>query len=95
MDRTSDIVRALRAARALLNLSQSDVAKLARVSRIKIIRMENADGGVSLSTLESVRAAYEREGVEFLPSTDERGPGVAVRKAASGERDEVNAVSPP
>ncbi len=82
MDSTYDMLRVLRAARALLDLSHADVASLAKVSRAMIIRIEKGDGrGVSLETLEKVRTAFERKGVEFLPSTADRGPAIAERKA--------------
>jgi len=81
MDTIYDTLRALRAARALLDYSQADVATLAGVSRGMVIRIERGGKGVSVETVEKVRIAFEKEGVEFLPSTADRGPAVALTKA--------------
>ncbi|TPL00719.1 helix-turn-helix transcriptional regulator [Mesorhizobium sp. B2-4-14] len=80
MDSISDTLRALRAARALVNLSQEQVAERAGVSRRTVVRIESGGKGIALDAVEKLRLAFEREGVEFLPSTPERGPGVALRR---------------
>lgn len=80
MDSISDTLRALRAARALVDLSQEQVAELAGVSRRTVVRIESGGKGIAIEALEKVRIAFEKEGVEFLPSTGELGPGVALRR---------------
>lgn len=70
----------IRAARALLNLSQADVAARAGVSVPTVKRAEGA-GKVSASAeaLASIKAALEAAGVVFLPENG-NGPGVALKK---------------
>jgi len=70
----------IRAARALLNLSQAEVAALAGVSVPTVKRAEGA-GKVSASAdaLAAIKAALETSGVVFLPENG-NGPGVALRK---------------
>lgn len=70
----------IRAARALLNLSQAEVAALAGVSVPTVKRAEGA-GKVSASAeaMASIRAALERAGVAFLPENGE-GAGVRMKK---------------
>jgi predicted transcriptional regulator len=59
----------IRAARALLRLEQSDLARRAGVSVVTIRRVEAADCGerVSPATFHSVYAALEEAGAEFIP----------------------------
>lgn len=71
----------IRAARALVDLSQSDLADLAGFSSMTIKRAE----GVGLpypspEAIASIRSALESAGVVFLPENG-NGPGVALRKA--------------
>ena len=70
----------LRAARAILGLSQPDVAALAKVSTMTLKRAEgSAKPGASLDAIAAIRAALEAAGVIFVPSNGE-GPGVRLRK---------------
>jgi transcriptional regulator with XRE-family HTH domain len=70
----------IRAARALLGLSQADVAALAGVSVPTVKRTEGAGKvNASADAVAAVRAALEGAGVVFLPQNGE-GPGVRLRR---------------
>jgi len=75
----------IRGARAILRLSQADLAKAASVSLETIKRLEAMDGElkVRLDTVTRIRDALEKAGVEFIP---ENGGGVGVRLAKRGKR---------
>lgn len=78
MDSTSEIMGALRAGRALLGLSQEELAGLAGVSRQIVVRIEKGETNVLVESIEKVRAALEAGGVAFIEGCAERGPGVAM-----------------
>lgn len=80
MDSTTEIMIALRAARALLGLSQEELALAAGVSRQIVVRIEKAEANVLAESIEKVRAALENGGVIFLDGTAQRGPGVAMAR---------------
>jgi hypothetical protein len=69
-----------RLARLALNLKFTDAAKLCDVAVETIRRIEIADSTVKTKTVEKVRAAFERAGIEFIPEND-GGPGVRLRRA--------------
>ena len=71
-------VRQIKAARALLGWSQSELAEQSGVSEPTIARLESADGqlGGREATGERIRATIEAAGVEFI---DENGGGLGVR----------------
>lgn len=70
-------VAQIRAARALLGLTQKDLAQLAGVSLGTLNNIERGtQGDPKLSTMKAVQKALETAGVEF---TDERSGGVGVR----------------
>ena len=69
----------LRAARVLLDMSAVDLAKKAGVSKRSLVRIEACEP-VGLETSMRVQKALEQEGVEFVPESATRGPGVFVRK---------------
>jgi predicted transcriptional regulator len=73
--------RHIRAARALLGLSQSELARKSKVALRTLSRMEESDGAVSArtATLNRLIAALEKAGVEFL---DDGQPGVRLRAKA-------------
>jgi predicted transcriptional regulator len=75
----------IRGARAILRLSQADLAKAASVSLETIKRLEAMHGElkVRLDTLTKIKEALERSGVEFIP---ENGGGAGVRLAKRGKR---------
>ena len=58
----------LRAARALLGWSATDLAEHARMHVATVQRMENHDGQArgTVATLEKITNAFEAEGVEFI-----------------------------
>jgi len=71
-------IEQVKAARALLRWSQNDLAAASGVSVPTIKRLEAGSGelGGRLSTIDSIRAALEASGVEFI---DENGGGAGVR----------------
>lgn len=68
----------VKAARALLRWSQSDLAKASGVSlpTIKRLEAETGEFGGLASTAEAIRTALEGAGVQFIP---ENGGGAGVR----------------
>ena len=75
----------IRGARAILRLSQADLAKAASVSLETIKRLEAMRGElkVRLDTLTRIKDALERAGIEFIP---ENGGGAGVRLAKRAKR---------
>ena len=71
--------RHIRAARALLGLSQSELAKKSKVALRTLSRMEESDDAVSsrTATLNRIVAALEKAGIEFLNGGQ---PGVRLRQ---------------
>ncbi len=70
--------RQIKAARALLGWSQSDLAKRSGVSEPTLARLEAIDGelGGRESTVQKIRTTIESAGLEFI---DENGGGLGVR----------------
>ena len=70
--------RQIKAARALLGWSQSDLAKESGVSEPTVARLESLEGklGGREITAEKIRVALEIAGIEFI---DENGGGSGVR----------------
>ncbi len=81
-------VAQLRAARALLNWSQDDLAVRSGVSKPTIARLELGDGmlGGYGSTREKLIAALETAGVIFIPENG-GGPGVRLRTGSDPSRN--------
>ncbi len=71
----------LRAGRALLGLSQDELASLAGVSRQVVARIERGENNILVDAIEKVRAALEAHGAIFTDGTAERGPGVSLRRS--------------
>jgi transcriptional regulator with XRE-family HTH domain len=71
-------IRQIKAARALLGWSQSDLADRSGVSEPTVARLESAQGelGGREGTGDKIRSAIEKAGVEFI---DENGGGLGVR----------------
>jgi len=65
-----------RAARAILNLEQLDVADRAGIARATLIDFEKGQRAPRKATISAIRAALESAGVEFI---DENGSGAGVR----------------
>jgi transcriptional regulator with XRE-family HTH domain len=64
----------IRGARAMLQLSQAEFAKLTGLSRTNLNHIENGSDP-RRSTLEAIQAAYEAAGIEFIEDD-----GVRLRK---------------
>lgn len=73
----------MKAARALLAWSQSDLAESSGVSEPTIARLESEDGelGGRPETGEKLVTALEKAGIEFIGASGE-GIGVKMRKRA-------------
>jgi transcriptional regulator with XRE-family HTH domain len=56
----------VRAARAWIGLSQEELADEAGIARRTLIRLENSEEAGSERTMEKLRVALERRGIEFL-----------------------------
>jgi transcriptional regulator with XRE-family HTH domain len=69
-----------RLARVALDLRFTDAAKLCDVAVETIRRIEIGDATVKEATVEKVRAAFDKAGVEFIEENG-GGPGVRLKKA--------------
>jgi transcriptional regulator with XRE-family HTH domain len=70
----------IRAARALLGISQTQLSALATVSPTTIKRLEAAPGmRGAVETLWKLQTALEKAGVQFIPADDSMGPGVRLK----------------
>lgn len=72
----------VRMARAALNISAVELAKLAGVGKTTILRFEREEGRPLAETLEAIQSALEKKGIVFL-TTDEHkrgGPGIRWNK---------------
>lgn len=65
-------IEQIRAARALLDWSQSDLADHAGLSQTGIARIENGTNKPNSSTLEKIRNAFDAADIEFLGSSGVR-----------------------
>jgi hypothetical protein len=70
----------LRAARALLKITAIDLASISGVGISTIKRFELSDGVPSgnIKTIDSLKKALEKAGIEFVGSPDDR-PGVRLK----------------
>ena len=75
----------LRAARALLGLTQAELALVAGVALATVQRIESSTAELSGSakTLSKLHSALVEQGVVFIPEDDNRGPGVRLREPRS------------
>ncbi len=70
----------IRAARALLNWSQADLADAGGVASQSIKNIERGVTDPRLSTATAIRTTLEKAGVRFLEAGDSAtGPGVALK----------------
>lgn len=74
-----------RAARALLNMKQDDLAASSRVSRRTIASFEGGDREPNASTLSALRASLEAAGAIFIAENGE-GPGVRLTKESCRDK---------
>ena len=67
----------IRAARALLDWSRSDLSENSGIGFSSMLRLESAYGvpGAQFKTLEAIKNTFEKAGVEFI-GTPEEGAGV-------------------
>ena len=68
-----------RAARGLVSMTQTDLAKAANLGQSTVIDFERERRTVSDQAKAAIRAALEAAGVVFLPENG-NGPGVALKK---------------
>lgn len=71
-----------RAARGILDWSQQDLANKAGIGIVTVRQLEAGVNEPRRSTLEVVRQAFERSGVEFIDENG-GGPGVRLKKPIS------------
>ena len=67
----------IRAARGMLDWSRKDLAEHSGVSFASMMRIESFEGvpASNFKTLESIKLAFEKSGIEFI-GTPESGAGV-------------------
>lgn len=68
----------IRGARAMLGLTQADLAKAAGISTTALNNIERGSADPKVSTLSAIQRALEAAGVQFIP---ENGGGAGVRLA--------------
>lgn len=76
-------IRQVKAARALLDWSQTDLAEVSGVSEPTIKRLEAGDGelGGRTATVNAIRSALELHGIRFLENGDvATGDGVSLKR---------------
>lgn len=83
---TMILVQQIRAARALLDWSQSELAKAASLGVATIRRMEAKEGLVrgSADSVWKIQKALETAGITFVPADDKGGPGVRLKENPEG-----------
>lgn len=73
----------IRAARAMLELSQAQLAEMAGLSKTGLANIESGKADPKASTLIAIQRALEAAGVQFIP---ENGGGAGVRLAKAGSQ---------
>ena len=77
----------IKAARALLGLSQLALSELAGVGINTVKRIELTDEIIgSARTLWKIQTALENAGVEFIPADGEKGSGLRLKHKVRGKR---------
>ncbi|WP_309083309.1 helix-turn-helix transcriptional regulator [Chelativorans sp.] len=71
----------IRAARALLDISQQELADLSKVSLRTIVQAERDAGSVSASIVQALVLSLQAAGVELIPENG-GGPGVRLARRA-------------
>ncbi len=76
------VAKQVKAARVMLDLSQRELAWGASLSIPTIQRMEGSNGPVrgNAANVWKLQKALEESGIEFIEATDDRGPGVRLRR---------------
>jgi transcriptional regulator with XRE-family HTH domain len=71
----------IKGARAMLGLSQRELAELASVGLATVQRIElTAEVRGAAETIWKIQTALEKAGVEFIPADDTKGPGVRLKQ---------------
>jgi transcriptional regulator with XRE-family HTH domain len=72
----------IRAARGLLGINQTELARRAKVGVATVKRIEGSDNSlrVTVETLLRLQCALEKSGIVFLPEDEANGPGVRFQK---------------
>ena len=76
------IPQQIKAARALLGWSQTDLAKSAGVGEMTVKRFEaqqNQRSG-TIASVERIQSALQKAGIEFIDADGEKGPGVRLAR---------------
>jgi transcriptional regulator with XRE-family HTH domain len=68
-----------RAARALLDWDQRELARHSQVCQKTVADFERRRTTPQVRTLNDLREAFERAGIEFTHETEEQGPGLHMR----------------
>ncbi|NVM42794.1 helix-turn-helix transcriptional regulator [Ochrobactrum intermedium] len=63
----------IRAARAILNWKQTDLAVAAGVSEMSIKNLEKGQTDPRVSTLRAIEDAFARSGIEFISTPEKEG----------------------
>ena len=74
-----------RAARGLLGWSQADLSRASKTATKTIADFERGAREPYARTLDDIRGAFERAGVEFIPENG-GGPGLRLRKSPKQKR---------
>jgi predicted transcriptional regulator len=77
--------RQIRAARALLDWSQQELADKAIISLNALTRLERAQVDPRVSTVTAVERALNKAGVEFIAEEPTRGEGVRLTKPGTAK----------
>jgi transcriptional regulator with XRE-family HTH domain len=85
--------RQIRAARALLDWSQQQLADKAIISLNALARLERGVVDPRMSTLDAVERALIRAGIEFIPAGD-KGEGVRLLAPDGGPNSTISLTSP-
>ena len=75
----------IRAARGLVGLSQTELAKLAKIGLATLQRIEAASSDLrgNVQTIEKLERALEAAGIIFIDQDDKHGPGVRLKQPLS------------
>lgn len=68
-----------RAARALISMTQPQLAEAASVGLSTIVDFEKERRSVATATIESIKSALEKSKIVFIPENGD-GPGVRLKK---------------
>ena len=69
-----------RAARVLLDWTQPDLAEASGLTRATVANFERGAHIPHPNNRQAIREALEQAGIEFLPETKTKGPGLRTRK---------------